>query len=202
MKRETFAQRCLCAAMFVAGAYLGRTVLILSGCDSEDDLWVLRFLDLMVGSLFATAFWLNRLDQSGTSAAVKNNRSSMRLAVCLFVFVSGGLMLFQLFGWYARMSGSLRAVARNDVVRIFAALDEYRADHGTYPTTEQGLGVLLATEKQRPTSDFDAGDLIDPWDRALQYRNENGVIRVWSLGRDGLDGTEDDIVGTRNVDGP
>lgn len=44
----------------------------------------------------------------------------------------------------------------------------------------------------------DPGGLKDPWDHDYQYRapgekNKDG-IDLWSLGPDGLDGTEDDIV--------
>lgn len=94
-----------------------------------------------------------------------------------------------------------RAAARKakiDIGSIENALDQYRLDMFSYPTTEQGLEALVAippgearTDQYRP-----GGYLrtlpVDPWGRPYQYRQpgEHGPIDVYSLGADGETGGE------------
>ncbi len=82
-----------------------------------------------------------------------------------------------------------------------AALNVYRINAGTYPTTEQGLGALV----KKPT----VGRIpkrweqtlkkpqLDPWGREYHYRfpptHNKGEPDIWSAGKDGVDGTEDDV---------
>ena len=94
-----------------------------------------------------------------------------------------------------------RAAARKakiDLGSIENALDQYRLDMFSYPTTEQGLQALVAippgeerTDQYRP-----GGYLrtlpVDPWGRPYQFRQpgEHGPIDVFSLGADGKPGGE------------
>lgn len=86
-----------------------------------------------------------------------------------------------------------RAIAaRQDIGTIMQALKLYRLDHGRYPTTEQGLAVLVAP----PAGGLGGAYLErlpkDPWGTDYQYRNpgEHGEIDVYSLGADGRPGGE------------
>lgn len=94
-----------------------------------------------------------------------------------------------------------RAAARKakiDIGAIENALDQYRLDMFSYPTTEQGLDALVTippgesrTDQYRP-----GGYLrtlpVDPWGRPYQYRQpgEHGPVDVYSLGADGETGGE------------
>jgi general secretion pathway protein G len=92
---------------------------------------------------------------------------------------------------------------RNDFALLTSMLDIYRLNSGRYPTTEQGLAALV----NRPTTDpqpeiwtriVDRVPL-DPWGRDYRYRCESDpqtkieTIVIWSVGRDGKDGSGDDI---------
>jgi general secretion pathway protein G len=92
---------------------------------------------------------------------------------------------------------------RNDFSALTNALQIYRLNAGRYPTTEHGLAALV----NRPTTDPQPrmwtriADRVplDPWGRPYRYRWEPGskpdpeTFVLWSAGRDGQDGTADDI---------
>jgi len=94
-----------------------------------------------------------------------------------------------------------RAAARKakiDIGTIENALDQYRLDMFSYPTTEQGLGALVTAPAGDPRTDqYRPGGYlravpVDPWGRPYQYRQpgEHGPIDVFSLGADGEPGGE------------
>ncbi len=86
--------------------------------------------------------------------------------------------------------------ARSDIATITAALKLYRLDNQRYPTTEQGLGALVAKPEQAPVPpNWKPGGYLerlpkDPWGRGYQYLNPGlkGEIDVFSLGADGQPG--------------
>ena len=92
---------------------------------------------------------------------------------------------------------------RNDFAFLTTVLDIYRLNADRYPTTEQGLAALVS----RPTTDpqpkmwtrLSDQVPLDPWGRDYRYRCESDpqtkieTIVFWSVGRDGKDGTADDI---------
>jgi general secretion pathway protein G len=92
-----------------------------------------------------------------------------------------------------------RAVAaRADVAAIHQALKLYRLDNVAYPTTEQGLGALVARPTTNPIpQNWKTGGYLDrvpkdPWGREYQFLNPGlkGEIDVFSLGADGQAGGE------------
>lgn len=94
----------------------------------------------------------------------------------------------------------LAAISSNGT--IMQAIELYKFDTGRFPEDLKGL-------VDKPSSDDvakkwngpylkDAAGLKDPWDSDYNYKspgthNEKGVD-LWSVGPDGRDGTEDDIV--------
>ena len=90
--------------------------------------------------------------------------------------------------------------ARQQIELIGTALDSYRLDNHTYPTTEQGLSALRVepTTGERPRRW--RGPYLrraipnDPWDRPYVYqspgRHDPRGYDLYSLGRDGREGGE------------
>jgi general secretion pathway protein G len=85
------------------------------------------------------------------------------------------------------------------------ALDSYRLDNGSYPSTEQGLAAL----RDRPTRDpaptnwrgpyLRKGVPLDPWGRPYIYRIQSSGYDLQTLGRDGRpggDGEDQDVGGS------
>ncbi len=94
--------------------------------------------------------------------------------------------------------------AQQDIRAIGAALDLFKLDNFSYPSTDQGLVALT----QRPVDAMpdskwrDGGYLntlpLDPWGRAYLYLHpgEHGTFDVYSLGADGMpggDGADADV---------
>jgi general secretion pathway protein G len=86
--------------------------------------------------------------------------------------------------------------ARIQIERLGSILDLYDLDMGRYPTSEEGLNVLIT-----PPSDAsnwrgpyvkNAGSLSDPWGRLYQYRSPgvHGEYDLFSFGADGKEGGE------------
>lgn len=87
-------------------------------------------------------------------------------------------------------------IAQGDLASLDTVLKLYRLDKGSYPTTEQGLSILLVAPGpgREPYLEKPA---LDPWQRKYSYRYP-GIHRpasydLFSAGRDGQEGTEDDI---------
>lgn len=83
-----------------------------------------------------------------------------------------------------------KAVA--DIIALESALDMYNLDHNRYPTTAEGLNVLVATSDGSNVTGYIKRLPKDPWNNQYQYRNpgEHGRIDVYSLGDDGKEGGE------------
>lgn len=97
-------------------------------------------------------------------------------------------------------SGPDRKVFK-DIANITAALDNYFMDNGRYPSETEGLEVLYksdqgksdGTSRKRYIESESA--LTDPWGRRYVYRSAvgaSGRYKVYSVGVDGIDGTDDD----------
>ncbi len=84
--------------------------------------------------------------------------------------------------------------ARSDISALMSALKLYRLDNQRYPTTEQGLGALVAKPTGEPMANNWKQYLdkvpTDPWGRPYQFLNPGlkGEIDVFSLGADGQPG--------------
>ncbi|OHB80965.1 MAG: type II secretion system protein GspG [Planctomycetes bacterium RBG_16_64_10] len=86
-------------------------------------------------------------------------------------------------------------------------LEHYALDMRTFPETEEGLEALIKKPADSDDSDnwggpyLDSGEIPkDPWGNEYQYEfppshsDREEFPDIWSLGPDGDDGTDDDIV--------
>jgi general secretion pathway protein G len=88
--------------------------------------------------------------------------------------------------------------ARQDIASLAQALKLYRLDNQRYPSTEQGLGALVARPSSAPLAPNWKPDGYlerlpkDPWGNPYQYLNPGlrGEIDVFSHGADGAPGGE------------
>lgn len=86
--------------------------------------------------------------------------------------------------------------AKAEIQQLETELLEYSYARGRFPTSDQGLEVLLDKSWGRPSHQ---GPLpLDPWGQPYQYEYPgfHNEMRpdVWSMGPDMTDGTDDDIV--------
>ena len=92
----------------------------------------------------------------------------------------------------------MKGKARADVSVLEQALESYRLDNFSFPTTEQGLSALVTPPAGLTQVDrYREGGYIrrlpkDPWGNDYQYRapGAHGAIDVYSFGADGREGGE------------
>lgn len=86
-----------------------------------------------------------------------------------------------------------------------SAVKFYHANLNRYPTTEEGLQVLIDKPEDEALAEKWSGPYLekreipkDPWGNELKYERVDEAdagqpFRIWSVGPDGQDGTDDDI---------
>ncbi len=123
------------------------------------------------------------------------------LIVLAILVMLGALVVPRFFGASEKAD---RQATQTQIGLFRGALEQYRVDTKTFPTTEQGLQALLT-----PPSDADestvsgwAGSYLsadalpkDPWGNLYEYEYEEGANfpRIWSWGPDKESDTDDDI---------
>jgi general secretion pathway protein G len=118
------------------------------------------------------------------------------------IFVGGAFLTNSVLGKKKESFGEMAQQILESDKQVFAtALDAYRFTAGRYPTTEQGLDALT----QKPTRDpipsrwYPYLPVLpkDPWKQPYKYRfpavKSKKEYDVYSVGKDGVDGTADDI---------
>ena len=129
------------------------------------------------------------------SSARKHSRGGFTLIELLVVIAIiatlAGVVAPALFG----NVGRAKSTAARAQLEIFAlALDAYRLDVGTYPTTAEGLAVLRVAPMDARGASLWRGPYLraavplDPWGFAWLYRSpaqaEANGYELYSLGRD------------------
>jgi general secretion pathway protein G len=89
-----------------------------------------------------------------------------------------------------------RTKAQADLAEIKTALDRYYLDNGYYPTTDQGLGALVAAPTSgRVPGNYESGGYIerlpqDPWGTAYFYQSDGNTYTLKSFGPSGVEGAD------------
>lgn len=99
--------------------------------------------------------------------------------------------------YFAQIGKSESKTAKAQVEALGKALDQYRLDTGRYPSSEQGLtslNVAPADESRWHGPYLQKALPVDPWGKPYQYRSpgEHGDYDLWSFGKDGQAGGQDD----------
>lgn len=112
------------------------------------------------------------------------------LVVIVIIGLLAGLVAPRYFD---QLGKSNTKIALAQIDALGKALDQYRLDVGSYPTTEQGLGALNARPQNLPKW---AGPYLkkavpaDPWGAPYSYKfpGDHGDYDLLSLGADGQPG--------------
>ncbi len=99
-----------------------------------------------------------------------------------------------------RVEDGRRTKAIMDIKAMEQALDLYKLDTGSYPTTEQGLEALVAPPTTPPVPAKWNGPYLkqkqaplDPWGNLYVYESDGEDYVLFSVGKDGQRETEDDV---------
>jgi general secretion pathway protein G len=112
------------------------------------------------------------------------------LVVVVIIGLLAGLVAPKFMGQVGKSNTS---IARAQIEQLGKALDTYRLDVGTYPTTEQGLQALVV--KPDGVERWQGPYLVkgvppDPWGRPYRYKvpGDHGDYDMTSYGLDGQPG--------------
>ena len=89
------------------------------------------------------------------------------------------------------LSKSKRVKATTDIQTLKNALELWRMENDRYPTSEEGLAILMKPTKDHPEGIVEAIPL-DPWGHPYDYvcPGRHGTYDIISYGRDGTEGGE------------
>ena len=128
---------------------------------------------------------------------VKNNQAGFTLIEIMVVIVIIGILASVVVPRVMDNPDQARtAKAKHDIQALGSALDIYRLDNYTYPSTDQGLEALVNQPSGSPEpKNWKSGGYIkklrkDPWGNDYLYLNpgQHGEIDIYSLGADGAPG--------------
>lgn len=117
------------------------------------------------------------------------------LVVVVILAILAAIVVPRVIG---RTDDAMIAKAKADVQGLSTALNLYKLDNFTYPSTDQGLDALVRKPGGSPeAANWRSGGYIerlpkDPWNRDYQYvaPGSHGDFDVYSLGKDGQSGGE------------
>lgn len=125
---------------------------------------------------------------------ILNYKSRIFMWALVLAAVAAGKLLFTTVH-----EGRVRApdkVARTQrELRVLrTALEWFRADCKRYPTDEEGLKALVRNDAIPGWKGYYIDGLPpDPWGRPYCYVCTNERVKLWSSGRDGVAGNQDDV---------
>jgi len=110
------------------------------------------------------------------------------MVVVIIIGLVGTAVAVNVFG---NLAEAKMRTAKSDIANISGAVDTYKLLRGRYPTTEEGLNILLTEKILKPNKD---GKVKDPWDREYVYLSPGqahaDAYDVKSYGADGAPGGE------------
>ena len=123
------------------------------------------------------------------------------LEIMVVIMIIGGMAALVVPNLMGNKGRADMQKAKSDIVALENALGMYSLDNSIYPTTDQGLEALVSKPDSSPAPrNYREGGYIkrlpqDPWgnDYILNNPGEYSQIDVLSVGRDGEEGTEDDL---------
>jgi general secretion pathway protein G len=113
------------------------------------------------------------------------------LVVMVIITLLASLVAPRLF---PKLGKGKQSAAKAQIELLEQALDQFRLDTGRYPTTQEGLNVLVADQNIEKWEGpyLKKGLPNDPWNKPYQYQcpGTHGEYDLFSYGRDGAIGGE------------
>ena len=118
--------------------------------------------------------------------------------ILIVVVILGILATFVLPRFFGKTEEARITATRSQIANLATALRSYNMDTGKFPSTDEGLEVLLekTPEGRGPYLENTRTLPKDQWNNEYRYLcpgAHNPDYDLWSAGPDGTSGTEDDI---------
>jgi general secretion pathway protein G len=134
---------------------------------------------------------------SNNSGTTQNMRGFTLIEIMVVVVILGILAALVVPNILGNVDTARITAARQDLKAIESALDMYRLDNYTYPTSQQGLDALVTQPADPSIRNWRQGGYLkklpkDPWGNPYQYLypGTQGEMDIWSMGADGQTGGE------------
>jgi len=130
-----------------------------------------------------------------TDANLQRGFTLLELLVVMVII--GLLAAYVAPRYFSQVGRSEVRSAQAQIASLRSALDTYRLDMGSYPSTEQGLVALTTRPANAPRWNgpyLQKAAPPDPWGKPYQYRSpgEHGEFDLQSFGKDGQPGGSGD----------
>lgn len=131
---------------------------------------------------------------------IQRRNSAFTLIELLLVMVILVVLAAVVVPKFADRSRQARTnAAKADIAAMSTALDAFEIDNGRYPSTEEGLGSLIANPGNLPNWHgpyiSKSGTPADPWGQPYVYSypgtNKPGSFDLYSYGEDMREGNDD-----------
>lgn len=130
------------------------------------------------------------------------------LEVMVVLAIIGGIMALVATNVIGSASDARIDTTKSQIKLLENALDLYKLDNYTYPTTEQGLEALVRkpSSNPEPRNYREQGYLkgnnvpVDAWGGEYLYFRDKGRYEIISLGADGQEGGEGDAADISSLD--
>lgn len=123
------------------------------------------------------------------------------IEVMVVLAIIGGMLALVASNVIGNAGEARVKTTKSQIKLIENALDLYKLDNYTYPTTEQGLEALIEKPSGSPEpKNWKSGGYLkgnklpqDAWGNEFIYFYESGSYEILSLGADGQEGGEDEL---------
>lgn len=128
----------------------------------------------------------------------KRNQGFTLLEVMVVLAIIGGIMALVATNILGGATDAQIKTTKSQMKLLESALDMYKLDNFSYPSTEQGLEALVQKPSTSPEpKNYRAGGYLkgtkvptDAWGNEFLYFFEKGKYEIVSLGADGQEGGE------------
>lgn len=130
------------------------------------------------------------------------------LEVMVVLAIIGGIMALVATNIIGSAGDARVKTTQSQIKLIENALDLYKLDNYTYPTTEQGLEALVKKPSSSPEpKNYKSGGYLkgnnvptDSWGNEFLYFLDKGQYEIVSLGADGQEGGEEEGADISSLD--